>query len=301
MRRILLTIIILASLSLAKAQTLQDFSVGIGGGPNMYFGSIVDGERVGFSAYFETTYKIDNFYSLSLSYSNNHIQASRYADNTTTYYFNTALNSFDLHFEMNVLRIANLVPEEFPIRAFFDVGAGFSLINEGMYYGDAFPDKEDQESYVYKDSHGKSSSAKLHLGPAISYEITPEFSVTSTLLAHYYFTSDIDGYAHYANDPSRKTKNDVYYSWTFGVRYNLGNLDFNKDSDKPIGYRGRFFNRKTTEESYYENRYLTPQDTPERRWNGKKTKNSKSTSVERWKGKKSSDKKNSNTEQLKSF
>lgn len=312
MRRFLFTITILASLSLVKAQTQQPFSVGIGGGPNMFFGSVSDGERVGFTGYIEAIYKINNNFSTSLSFSNNQLQASRYVDNLTSYYFESSVNNIDLHFEMDVLQLSQLVPASFPIKVIFDVGAGFSFFDEGLYYGNyvndnpSYPDiSEGDLSYVYKDSHGKGTAGKLHVGPTVSYEITPEFTVTSSILAHYYFTSDIDGYAHYANQPEKPSKNDVFYAWTFGVRYNLRNIKFNNDDDddKPLGYRGRFFGKKTTEESINENQYeAQPQDDPERRWNGKKKKNSneKPTTTERWVGKKNKDKR-SNSAPLKSF
>ena len=306
MRRYIYILAFLAALPIGRIIAQQGFSFGVGGGPNFFFGSLTEEEKVGYTGQFDVRYDFNSKISSTLSYSFNHLQAARYfPSGLTDKYFQTSASNIDLHIGFDILQISQVVSQDFPLKVIFDLGFGYSFYNEALYYGDGHTgEKIDRPNLDYKvGEHGPGSAAKAHLGGEVVYSFSPKASVFASILGNYYFTSAVDGYEHRIGNPETETLNDFYYSSVIGCRFKIEKIGFANTSRKSAS--GSYLNnrhgslfenfrfkqytgRKSPKETYESNKAKQPGIFPGGRWQGRKKKKApKSTSVTRFQGKKS--------------
>lgn len=289
MRKLFYILIFIIVVPFGKVIAQQGLSVGIGGGPNYFYGSIIEAKNIGFSGSLDARYNFSDQIHTTLSYSFNKLQASQLSGAKTAYYFDTNANNLDLHIGFNILQLAQIVDKNSPLRITLDMGFGISFYDEGLYYGDANPSKENDVHYGYQAKHGKGSSPKYLVGGEASYSINDTYSIFFNFLGHHYFTSEVDGKSHYINDPATETYNDNYFTMSLGARYYLDTNGAGKQSKtrrkSPNGfYRNdkngsifqnfrfnRYSGKKSPKQSIKSNKSKQPRIFPGGRFQGKKS------------------------------
>ncbi len=232
MRRLLTTITLLFTLSLLSSQAQQGFSVGVGGGPNYFFGSISESENTSFSLALDGRYSINSQFFVGVSYVHSHLQASRYNDNNLkTLYFDTPLNALNLHLGLDLLSTIQNTGQDNALKILLDVGAGFAFFNHEAYEYDPGTRTFLPDDYHNAEPHTSGTAIQFNVGGEISYQLTNDFSVYFSSIGHIANNSDLDGYNRYLTDHDNDdatpkeyvdTYNDLYYTAIVGMRYNFG-------------------------------------------------------------------------------
>jgi len=313
MRRLLSVITLLSALSLFSLQAQQGFSVGFGAGPNIYYGSIVQSKNISYSMTLDGRYNFNNRYSLALSYSYNHLQASRYNElsgqSIKTNYFESSVNTIGLNFGVDVLDLIQNTRRINDYKVLFNLGAGYTFFSPETYMYQSSTGDYVLDQYHNSGSPNTPGSAfQINIGGEFSYEFTDNLMVFYSTMGHFALSPDLDGYnQHYAdddNDPSTPTvlvdgENDFYYAGIVGVRYHFGGSHYRPYSRSPrrrVSASGRsffrfdrFIGKKTAKSSIKTNRNNGVFRLPDLRfWQRKKTKNNipKTSSTQRYQGRK---------------
>lgn len=280
----------------------EGLSLGLGGGPNFFFGSFEE-ENIGFTGQFDTRYGFNEKIAVTFSYSFNKFQGAK----PTNYYSNSNAHNIDLQLNFDVLQLSQVVDQNFPLKLSFVFGGGYSFFDASLHYYDTSRDDEYlKKTYLHPDD--KSHAAKFHFGGEIGYSINQSFTIYTNILSHFYFTSAVDAHSRYPSsegvDGYKETFNDLYFSSTLGLRYNLDINTGGRSSTKRKSNNGfyenhrtgsifqsfrfnRYSGKKSPKSSFESNKSKQPRSFPGGRWQGKKKNNApKSTSSSRFQGKK---------------
>lgn len=263
-------IILLFCLSAVQCFSQENISVAAGLGTTHFYGSVSQTKNTDGSFYLDGRYQINPTFSTSLSYGLNLLQAERYVDDIKVIYFNTAASALDLHFGINIMPVLGIKK----LDIIFDFGTGLIVYKPKPYRY-----QKSTDSYIPDLTHIESldvgAAFKVGFGGEIAYPINNDFSIFGAVVVDYLFGSSVDGYAHYAGDPSRSAKNDVYYRTSFGVRYNLDAPPVSYDQNPQGNQRSRTHRFSRFTEKYRRRKRLRrniykENRTPYIRWEEKK-------------------------------